>query len=416
MFWTFDEKNNNNNTRIINVPFDMTNSKTNEIYESLLCLDTRIYDPGLLSGSAGIALALLYAHIATGNQKHKQKADEILEVLSEKICDCTVFSHCCGLAGIGWMFQHLCDKGWLQTDTNILLEDFDKLLPVIMQHHLFQSQIDFLHEATGIAYYFFSRYHDNQAAIKVLKYYMTKMYHIAERNDNIIKWETIIDHKKNRKGYNISLSHGMSSIVDMLNKLYSINDLENPRLKSMITNSINYILAQEIDAQKYGSFFPSIAIESSSEIHGSRLAWCYGDLGISMALYQAGKTLNRQDWIDKAVNVLLYAAEKRRDLSQNGVVDACFCHGTSGIAHIFYRMWWNTRLPEFKQATDYWIEQTLKMARFDDGLAGYKTWQGDDNGYQCSMGLLEGIAGIGLVLLSFYYEIEPTWDNCFLLS
>ena len=106
----------------------------------------------------------------------------------------------------------------------------------------------------------------------------------------------------------------------------------------------------------------------------------------------------------------------RRELTQNSVVDACLCHGTSGIALVFYRMWRNTRLPEFRRATDYWIEQTLKMARFDDGLAGYKTWQGTEKGYQSSQELLEGIAGIGLVLLSYYYDMEPTWDKCLLLS
>lgn len=394
----------------------MMNHKTNELFELLLCRAEQDNNIGLLSGSAGMVLALFYAHQTIGDTKYKQKADKVLDVLSERISDCMISSHCNGLAGVGWVFQHLNDKGWLQTDTNILLEDFDVVLAKIMLHYLSKRQIDFLHEASGIAFYFFSRHHDNQAAIQVLKCYMTLMHDIAEKNDNSIKWETILDHKKHEEGYNISLSHGMSSIVSILSKLYSIEDLKSPRLKNMITNSVNYILAQEIDVQKYGSFFPSVALESSSEIQGSRLAWCYGDLGICLSLYQAGLTINRQDWIDKALYVLIYAAEKRRDLQQNSVVDTCFCHGTSGIAHIFYRMWWNTHLPEFKKAADYWIEQTLKMAGYDDGLAGYKTWQGVDSGFQNEYGLLEGIAGIGLVLLSYYNEIEPTWDKCLLLS
>ena len=391
----------------------MTHNKIIDIYESLVCLDAKKCDPGLLSGSTGIAMALFYAHQATGNQKYKLKAEEIMDVLSEKIGDCKVFSHCCGLAGIGWMFQHLCDKGWLQADTNILLEDFDKFLPTIMLHHLSKGQIDFLHEATGIAYYFFSRHRDNQAATQVLNYYAAQMHQLAEKNDNSIKWETIIDHKKNEKGYNISLSHGMASIVAMLSKLYTVDNLGSPQLENMISDSVNYILEQEIDVQKHGSFFPSVALESSHETHGSRLAWCYGDLG--MALYQAGNTLNRQDWIDKAVNILVYAAEKRRDLAQNSVVDACLCHGTSGIALVFCRMWRNTRLPEFKRAADHWIEQTLKMARFEDGLAGYKIWHGKD-GFVNQTGLLEGIAGIGLALTSYAYDMDPTWDQCLLLS
>ncbi len=97
-------------------------------------------------------------------------------------------------------------------------------------------------------------------------------------------------------------------------------------------------------------------------------------------------------------------------------MDACFCHGTSGIAHIFNRMWRETGMPECKDAAAYWIGQTLSLAKFEDGLAGYKTWQGTERGFQNEYGLLEGIAGIGLVLLSYHYEIEPTWDECLLLS
>ena len=125
--------------------------------------------------------------------------------------------------------------------------------------------------------------------------------------------------------------------------------------------------------------------------------------------------MHRQDWIDKALEVLIFAATKRRDLQQNRVRDACFCHGTAGIGHIFYRMWWNTRMPEFKDVANYWFNETLKMSKFEDGLAGYKVWHTED-GYVNQMGILEGIAGIGLALLSYYYDMEPTWDECLLLS
>ena len=150
----------------------------------------------------------------------------------------------------------------------------------------------------------------------------------------------------------------------------------------------------------------------------SRLAWCYGDLGIASALDQAGKTMKETNWINKSLEILLFAAIQRRNLEDNMVRDAGLCHGTAGIGHIFYRMWWNTRLPEFKVAADYWFNQTLKMARFPDGLAGFKCFRMQDdhpmwlNKYE----LLEGISGIGLAMLTYYYQTEPTWDECLLLS
>jgi hypothetical protein len=57
------------------------------------------------------------------------------------------------------------------------------------------------------------------------------------------------------------------------------------------------------------------------------------------------------------------------------------------------------------------------MATFADGLAGYKTWRAPEyGGWINEDGLVEGISGIGLALLTYYYEIEPTWDECLLLS
>ena len=75
-------------------------------------------------------------------------------------------------------------------------------------------------------------------------------------------------------------------------------------------------------------------------------------------------------------------------------------------------------MPEFKDAADYWFEQTLKMATFEDGLAGFKTLYMPDSkpNWVNEYGFLTGVTGIGLALLTYYYEMEPTWDECLLLS
>jgi hypothetical protein len=81
-------------------------------------------------------------------------------------------------------------------------------------------------------------------------------------------------------------------------------------------------------------------------------------------------------------------------------------------------MWWNTKLPEFKNAADYWFQATLKMARFPNGLAGFKALHMEDGKpfWVNEYGLLEGISGRGLAMLTYYYEMEPAWDECLLLS
>jgi lantibiotic modifying enzyme len=215
-------------------------------------------------------------------------------------------------------------------------------------------------------------------------------------------------------GFNISLSHGMSSIISILSKLLKIEEINKGKTETLLRGTVQYILAQEIDKDKYGSFFTNFALESTETVAKSRLAWCYGDLGIASVLYQAGKVLNKDSWINRSLEILLFAATQRKD----SLDDAILCHGTAGIGHIFYRMWWNTKLPEFKEAADYWFKETLKMATFKDGLAGFKALEMPDGKptYVNKYGLLTGVAGIGLAMLTYYYELDPAWDECLLLS
>jgi hypothetical protein len=339
----------------------------------------------------------------------------IYDNIATEISNTQHYSYCMGLAGIGWFYQFMNDMGRFENDTNVLLEDFDLYLSAVLKTLMQNKDTDFLHGATGVAYYFYSRSKDNPNINSILQYYIDAIASYVEIEGGKIKL-AVKDYKTGEISYNISLSHGMSAIVSVLARIYTIEAMQSKQLKQLIEGFVNYILAQKIDKNKYGSFYPYMSIESSKEIYGSRLAWCYGDLGIGITLFQVGKIMHKQDWINKAMEVLLYAAINRRDLMSNLVMDACLCHGSAGIGHVFYRMWWNTQLLEFKQAADYWFAETLKMAKYEDGLAGYKSWRGKKNGYVNDYGLLEGIAGIGLALTSYIYEIEPTWDKCLLLS
>jgi hypothetical protein len=108
---------------------------------------------------------------------------------------------------------------------------------------------------------------------------------------------------------------------------------------------------------------------------------------------------------------------KRLDLEKNKIFDACVCHGSAGIAHFFNRMYHETKMKEFYDISIYWIETTLKMASFSDGLAGFKTWHTEQHGgWVNEYCLLEGISGIGLSLLSFYNSKTLDWDKAFLMS
>ena len=146
------------------------------------------------------------------------------------------------------------------------------------------------------------------------------------------------------------------------------------------------------------------------------MAWCYGDLGISMSIWNASQTIKNKEWENKALEILRYSI-KRTDLEKNSVIDAGLCHGAAGIAHIFNRMYINTKNTEFKNAADYWYVETLKMANHENSLSGFKAWHTEKyGGWQEEFGFLEGIAGIGLALMSAISDTDPTWDEILLIS
>ncbi|MCL2097440.1 MAG: lanthionine synthetase C family protein [Bacteroidales bacterium] len=373
-------------------------------------------DVGLLTGLAGEAL-FLYKYANTLQlDAIKNNANEKLHMIFDLINEgrITSFTYAEGLSGVGWLIEYLLIQKLLVAEDGDIMQEADELLGNFMIQQMHEGDYDFLHNAGGIALYFLKRIQKTHRALPFLKQYIKELLASSEDEGGMKKWTTPINMEDNIKGYDISIAHGSSSIVVLLSKLLPI--ISTLGLTNLLENTVNYILHQEYPrhARKV-SFFPTYNLQYDNRNFASRLGWCYGDLGIAIALYQAGQVLQRQDWTNKAIEVLLYAAAERRNLQKNMVVDAGLCHGTAGIGHIFYRMWWHTRFSEFKNAADYWFNETLKMARFEDGLVGFKALHGED-GWINEYGLINGIAGIGLAMLSYITETEPTWDECLLLS
>ena len=237
------------------------------------------------------------------------------------------------------------------------------------------------------------------------------------KDGNIIKWisEINVDNETREKVFNLSMSHGIASLVLILGKIYTLG-INKKQTEILITGAINYIVSQEQETEKYYSYFSSTIKTISNQNGASRLAWCYGDLGISVAIWNASQIIKNKEWENKALEILHYSTN-RTDLAKNRVIDAGLCHGAAGIAHIFNRMYINTKDKEFKKAADYWYAETLKMANHKESLSGYKAWRSEEyGGWIEYFGFLEGIAGIGLTLMSAISDIEPDWDEILLLS
>jgi len=374
---------------------------------------------GVLSGLSGIALFQFY-YAKFLDKDITDTGYKLIENCIQKINEGYNYgTYCSGISGMGWVLNHLEQSDFIEIDIDNLCLDLDNYLYQLMIDDLQKGNYDFLHGGLGYAFYFLSRYENTKSdsARKNYQTYLFSFIHLihnkSEDYKNTLRWISEIGVKHKEKVYNLGLSHGMSSIVGILTKLSKHQYFEK-ETKFLLQKTISYILKYQKENAKGYSMFPSVIYENDSYEYKSRLAWCYGDLGIGVRFWHAAKVLQDLSLQNTAINILEHAALKTTK-DETMVKDAGVCHGSFGNAQIFLRMFKETNNVNFKNACDFWIQDGLNKATHIDGYAGYKQWKGP-NEWKKEVSLLEGIAGIGLTIIDYLADFETSWDECLMIS
>lgn len=377
---------------------------------------------GVLSGLSGISLFQFYYSKYLGVDTHADMGMKILENSIAKINKgYNNLTYCNGIAGLGWVLDHLEQENFIDFDSDDLLPELDEHLYSVMISDIKKGNYDFLHGAIGYAFYFLNRYRNTKSEALKEKYKTTLLEFIdlleelsEEAGEDKYKWLSVLDRDTGEKGYNLSLSHGMSSVIGILTKLYQYDDFKKPT-ESMLKGAINYILSFKNKDKNALSLFPSSIPKNNKVIYQSRLAWCYGDLGIGIRFWDASKVLNDKNLGSIAIDIMKHAATRTR-VSQSMVQDAGVCHGSYGNAQMFYRIYRETSELVFKEAMIFWIQDGINKATFKDGYAGYKQWIALEKDWVPRISLLEGITGIGLTIIGYLADFDVTWDECLMIS
>lgn len=289
------------------------------------------------------------------------------------------------------------------------LTEFDGILYRMLIQDIRKHNIDFLHGMIGMGFYFAMRckcgYYDrniDSLGLLVDYLYSNAVKEYGSYHGPVFSWR--LPDKEDGREYNISLSHGCASIAIMLCEFYRLDISEYLKRKvcEMIVGIKNYLLTQELDPKRNftGSHFPNFSKEYDDNLKfGSRLAWCYGDLGICISLIQMSDVLHDKTLENKALDILSYSAASRRDFTHNYVRDAEICHGAAGIGQIFRAMYQKEATANFKSAATYWYDTVLSMYTSESGDITYLTYNADKQIWTRRCSLLEGIPGIGLYLL-----------------
>lgn len=379
--------------------------------------DLRQGDYSLMGGLGAAILVQTLFYDATGNscfaEERDKNIDHLLDTLSNDELVSATF--CNGLAGAGWLFHYLNKRNILQLDSTVFFEDIDSVVLDHTREMLAQKNFDPLHGSIGTGLYFLERKNE-----VILKEIIFALQDAADNTDRYISWKRPDYTDKKVLIYDMGLAHGNAGIIYFLTKCFQENILPG-MCRSMALSAINFYMANLQDAAVYGSHFP-VKLDVSDYKNNtrkqgySRLAWCYGDLGVLHTLLYAAKALNEKTTVQKITDLILQTTTRKAE-EETSVTDACFCHGASGNSYLYQLLARQIKDPALKDTAFYWARQSLM---YNKGTANdeldYTLYVMPGQSKQ-SPDLLTGLGGISLAYLSILYpSLGNEWNSIFFLS
>ncbi|MDP8931697.1 MAG: lanthionine synthetase C family protein [Actinomycetota bacterium] len=389
------------------------------IADSIATLSPDEQDPSLAGGQAG--LALLYAWLARtrGSARAEERAwrclDRAIDAVATQEMESSLWH---GFVGVAWaaeILQRLLDPQG--EDRNEAVDDVVSRL--LMRHDLWRAPHDLVDGVTGLGVYALER-HPRPLAVECLRYIVERLEASAQHDDRGIYWWTPAtelspdDREEHPSGLvDLGVAHGVPGAIAVLGAICGIG-VESPRAHQLLEGAVSWLRAQAVTTDT-GPTYP-YSVAPGAEPEPARSAWCYGDPGVAAALLVAARGAQQPAWERAAVELACRAAG--RPPAETGIIDAGFCHGTAGLAHLYNRMYQATGEGKLGHAARYWLERTLQFCRLAQSRGGLwvKGTEDPSEGGWTDLDLMTGAAGIALVLLAATTSLEPLWDRMFLAS
>lgn len=367
--------------------------KIHEIAEVIASKDLQHNTYGLMAGNTGIALFLYYYWQWSGKEEYYDKASELILdsidrmtiPLSSSTTPLTIeSSFYAGIGGVGWGLNHLFTHEFIEGEIGDSMGTVDPWLYRRMICDLGQSEPGFLQGASGIGWYAVGR--DDRLSKEYLRRFVAELY------GKMMSEPQPTDY---------SVARGVGGLILLLVKIGA----KHPDIQEVpaLLNYFREQLASHIRDTLLQKIFPK----------RMEPGWKDGMLSVLwVSLYSR--------LVDRKLCDILMAGTidiYRERIAVSGSFDAGLSGGLISAAHIMNRIYRFTGSREYCEFARMLYEKELDSAAFDDSSSGYKMWLTDSDGlYGLHMGLLEGLAGIGLALIAAVSDREPRWDECLLLS
>lgn len=393
--------------------------------EKILNSDIELIElDNILNGKLGLAYYCYFTYHLKGNKKYLKIIEKILDNVfrtlteSDKVFS-TNLTLADGFSGLGIVLNNLVKDKILDEeyiDQIIIIND---LAYTNCKKMIKNGGFDYFYGATGLLFYLSevdSLFHCED---------IINDYHNYAINNNYLFYNNTVD--VYTQGVNFGYAHGTLSILEVFLKLHD-KGICKEKTKELILNTVDSLLQfsrekinfSEIKHKyvgyEYPSFFPyNIMTDSNDKIvylnnkdnifhYTDRLGWCNSDLGHILMLYKIGKKFNIKNYINIA-NKMGEITVKRKEYNDTAISDCYICHGSSGVAQLYKKIYEISDNEIYNEAYKHWLNETINYMQ----LEIKKTFSVQD------LELLTGWLGPLLTLHSFKGEIQNSWDKIFLM-
>ena len=366
----------------------------------------------LAGGSAGAALAFAHLAAAGHGDALAPAAERWLDVAVSDAGNARLAPDLYdGFTGVGWTLAHVA-RLRKRTDGDDL-RAVDGALLEWVRNRTSRHDFDLTRGLVGFGVYALERLPDPSGA-ELLTTVVEGLCELAETAPDGLRWSRHDKPESPAGQYDLGLAHGSAGVVALLAATCEAG-IAADRASALLEGAVSWLLAQEGQVGD-GSRFPYF-VDARGPSGPARLAWCYGDLGIAIALLRAADAAGVPAWRDAALGIARAAAARRG--AGTGVVDAGLCHGAAGVAHCFGRLASATGDDDLADAAAHWLDRALALREPGVGVGGYLAAGLDQDGnrtWDPDPGLLTGAAGVALALHAATSDREPSWDRFLLLG
>ncbi len=346
-------------------------SRHQRITNTLLLNASFIDNIGLMHGKMGISIYFFHLARETQNRIYKDYAEDLIDEIYEEINTTTPFDFEDGLAGIGWGIEYLAQNGFIDADTDEVLETIDSQL--CLSKEQFKGP-GLLNGITGLGVYYLSRIQNPHSTNEKTTTFLNKQILIQIIDElELILGNNILKLANSSEDYSLTWDYTI-----LLLFFTEVNQL------SLGYHKVDQILQQLIH--------PFLELIDLPKQHSKCLLLTFAFSRMKYCILP--QTL--KDSIDKLIQRLLTRLDRLTIANELTSNSSALQKGTSGIVWIYQQLFHITGNSFYQIEESYWKTYSFKLDESSQYLSGlYLGKENEKNVF----GLLSGLAGINLIQL-----------------